>query len=149
MHQISLRFFKRGITPEREKTRKKKKKRASTIYPWGIHIWNFKTIACTFFYERTGGCTDGQTTRNQYAHSSAMTVWKISVLNHLATGHPKRENECTFFDEWTDGRTQGQPETNMLPQLLRSWWHNKVNFCKNLIRYSTHHPLSADQVSSP
>ena len=42
MHRISFWFFQRGITPERETTRSNKKKRVSAIFPWGIHIWNFK-----------------------------------------------------------------------------------------------------------
>ena len=46
MHQISFWFFQRGITPEREITWTRKKRR-SAIFPWGIHIWNFKTLACT------------------------------------------------------------------------------------------------------
>ena len=44
--KISFWFFRRGITPEREITRTRKKY-GSAIFPWGIHIWNFKTIACT------------------------------------------------------------------------------------------------------
>ena len=52
----------------------KKKKNVSAIFPWGIHIWNFKTLACMVF----------------------------------------------------DKRMHGQPETNMLPQPLRSWGHNKL-----------------------
>ena len=40
MHQISFWFFQRGITSV------KKKKCVSAIFPWGIHIWNFKTLAC-------------------------------------------------------------------------------------------------------
>ena len=60
MHQISFWFFQSGITPEREITRtrtrvswetvalpKKKTKYSSAIFPWGIHIWNFRTPACT------------------------------------------------------------------------------------------------------
>ena len=44
-------FIQRSITPEMEitRTRKKKKKHASNIFPWGIHVWNFKTLACTVF----------------------------------------------------------------------------------------------------
>ena len=43
MHQILFWFFQRGITPERE----------ISFFPWGIHIWNSKTLACTVFEERT------------------------------------------------------------------------------------------------
>ena len=47
MHQISFLFFQRGITPEWEITRTRKKCVAA-IFPWGIYyIWNFKTLACT------------------------------------------------------------------------------------------------------
>ena len=45
MHQTSFWFFQGGITPEREITWTGKK-RVSAIFPWGIHRWNFKTLAC-------------------------------------------------------------------------------------------------------
>ena len=72
MHQISIGFFQRGITPEREITL------VSNIFPWRIHIWNFKILACTVL-ERTGGRTharthartDARTTQNQYAPSTS------------------------------------------------------------------------------
>ena len=44
MHQISFWFCQRGITPEREITQSRKKR--VVIFPWGTHIWNFKTLAC-------------------------------------------------------------------------------------------------------
>ena len=59
-------FIQRGITPERE-TPWTRKKCVSNIFPWGIHIWNFKTLACTVL-ERTNahmeGCTDAQPETN-------------------------------------------------------------------------------------
>ena len=52
-------FIQRDITPEREITRtRKKKKRSSNIFPRGIHIWNFQILACTVFDERTHALTD-------------------------------------------------------------------------------------------
>ena len=57
MHQIPFWFFQRGITPEREITWTRKK-HVSAIFPWGIHIWYFKTLACTVLDERTDGRTD-------------------------------------------------------------------------------------------
>ena len=44
--KISFWDFQRGITPEREITRTRNKY-CPAIFPWGIHIWNFKTLACT------------------------------------------------------------------------------------------------------
>ena len=38
-------IFQRGITPEREITQTTKKY-VSAVFPWGIHTWNFKTLAC-------------------------------------------------------------------------------------------------------
>ena len=63
--------FDRGmvIIPEITRTRKC----ASAIFPWGIHIWNFQTLACTIFDERT----HGRTTRNQYA---PVTSSKLAFL---------------------------------------------------------------------
>ena len=52
MPQISFWFFQRGITTEREITWTRKKC-VSAIFPWRIHVWNFKTLACTVFDERT------------------------------------------------------------------------------------------------
>ena len=46
--------FQRCITPERDITRTRKKC-VSTIFPWGTHMWNFKTLACMFLDERTDG----------------------------------------------------------------------------------------------
>ena len=60
MHQISFWFFQRGITPEREITQTRKKKHVSAIFPWEIHIWNFKTLACTFLDEWMNGRMDGE-----------------------------------------------------------------------------------------
>ena len=66
MHQISFWFFPRGITPERELTPTRKKK-TSTIFPRGIHIWNFKNLACMVFDE----LPHGRTTLNQYAPATS------------------------------------------------------------------------------
>ena len=57
MHQISFWFFQRGVTPEREITRTRNK-RVSAIFPWGIHLWNFKTLACIVLDERMHARTD-------------------------------------------------------------------------------------------
>ena len=58
MHQILFGFFQRGITPEREISRTRKK-RVSNIFPRGIHtcIWNFKTLTYTVL-ELTDAQTD-------------------------------------------------------------------------------------------
>ena len=40
----------------KKKTTKKKKRVQKNIFPWVIHIWNFKTLACTVL-ERTDGRT--------------------------------------------------------------------------------------------
>ena len=55
-------FIQRDITPEMEMTRTSKKKMCVKYFPRGIHIWNFKTLACMVFDERThAGCTHGRT----------------------------------------------------------------------------------------
>ena len=84
-------FFKEALTPEREITRTRKKC-VSAIFQWGNHIWNFKTLACTFI--------------------------RYDIYQKVS---------------WTDTWMHGQPQTNMPPQLLRSWGHNKKNMMKHLI----------------
>ena len=55
-------FIQRDITPEREITQTRKKTCVKYFYT-GIHIWNFKTLACTVFDERTD-TTHGQPETN-------------------------------------------------------------------------------------
>ena len=104
MHQISFGFFQRGITPEREITRTRKK-RVSTIFPWGIHIWNFKTLACTVFDERRDGCTDGQPETNMLPQLLLLSVfiWWISMCSQHGIPNikekPKRRRQT---DGWKD-----------------------------------------------
>ena len=43
--KISFWSFQKGITPERETTRTRRTY-GFAIFPWGIHIRNFKTLAC-------------------------------------------------------------------------------------------------------
>ena len=44
--KFSSLFYQRAITQERGLIWMRKKY-MSAIFPWGIHIWNFKTLACT------------------------------------------------------------------------------------------------------
>ena len=65
----------------------------SAIFSWGIHIWNFKTVAFTVL-------------KLCYASKS--------VTNGRTDGRKDRR---------TDGRTDEQPRSNMPLQLLWSWGH--------------------------
>ena len=40
-------IFWKGHNSKKGHNSEKKKKYVSAIFPWGIHIWNFKTLACT------------------------------------------------------------------------------------------------------
>ena len=68
-YKIALLALKRGITRQGEIIQTRKKIRVSYFW-WGIHKWNFKTLAWICF-ERTEGRTNGRThartSRNQYA----------------------------------------------------------------------------------
>ena len=47
MHQISFWFFSKGHNSRKGDNSDKKKNMGQLFFPWGIHIWNFKTLACT------------------------------------------------------------------------------------------------------
>ena len=49
------------------------------------------------------------------------TTFAILVGNHLGTNKLKG-----ITDRWTDGRIDGQAQTNMPPELLRSWGHKNM-----------------------
>ena len=57
--------FSKGHNSEKEVTQTRKKKCVSAIFPLGIHIWNFKTLACTVLDEPTDAHTDGQPETNK------------------------------------------------------------------------------------
>ena len=129
MHQISFRFFQRGITPEREITRTRKKKHVSNIFPWGIHIWNFKTLACTVhkiwhasdfiqIFSKGHNSRKGDNSDKKKKHVSNIFPWGIHIWNFKTLA-------CTVLEQ-----TDAQPETNMPRQLLRSWGHNYANTVK-------------------
>ena len=61
MHQISFWFFQRGITPEGEITRTRKKNVCLLFFHEEFHVWHFKTLASTVLDERTDGRTDART----------------------------------------------------------------------------------------
>ena len=82
-----IRIFSKGHNSRKgDNSDKKKKKQVSNIFPWGIHIWNFKTLART-------------------------------VLEQM--------------DAHMDACKHAQPETNMPRQLLWSWGHNNVCVLKH------------------
>ena len=72
-------IFQRGIAPEREITRTRKKY-GSAIFPWGIHIWNFKPLACMVhkIWHASKSVTNGH------------TDW--------CTNNPKPINPSNFFE---------------------------------------------------
>ena len=101
------------------------------FFQWGIHIWNFKTLACTVhkiwhpsYFVRifSNGHNSRKEDNSDKKRKRVSTIfpWGIHIWNFNTLA-------CTVFDERTDGRTDGQPETNMIPQLLRSWGHNKIS----------------------
>ena len=60
-------IFSKGRNSRKGDNFKKKKKCVSAIFPWGIHIWNFKTLACRVLDKRM----HGNTTWKQYAPSTS------------------------------------------------------------------------------
>ena len=53
MHQISFGFYSKGHNSRKGDNSDKKKKMCVKYFPWGMHIWNFKTLACTVLDGRT------------------------------------------------------------------------------------------------
>ena len=45
--QEFIHIFSKGHNSGKRHNPDKKKKHVSAIFSWGIHIWNFKTLACT------------------------------------------------------------------------------------------------------
>ena len=103
VHKIScIRFhasdfiliFSKGLKTRKEDNSDKKKNNMSAIFPWGIHIWNFKTLACTVFAKRMDaridGCTHKQPETNirswghkncwNYSTPTNWTMWKLVVI---------------------------------------------------------------------
>ena len=60
-------IFSKEHNSKRETTRTRKKNVCQLFFPWGVHTWNFKTLACTVLDE----WTDARTTQNQYAPSTS------------------------------------------------------------------------------
>ena len=87
--QDRIYIFQRAITQERGHNPMKKKKYVSAIFSWGIHVRNFKTVACTVLKlcyasksvtngrtgRRTTARTDGRTPQKQYAPPTSSKLW--------------------------------------------------------------------------
>ena len=115
-------IFSKGHNSRREITRTRKKKYGSAIYPWGIHIWNFKTLACTV--HKIWLCiqifSKGHNSRKgDNLDKKKMCCKYFSMRNP----YMKFENS-SMHGSWTDGHMDARPETNMPCQLLWSWGHN-------------------------
>ena len=104
-------IFQRGITPERETTRTRKKN-VSNIFPWGIHIWNFKTLACMVL-ERTKGWT----------HNPK----PICPVNFFEVGGIKKHNNLDASDRKLLFRMDGGLPPAAVPDdpiTQTRWWHS-------------------------
>ena len=75
-------------------------------------------------------CQSGITPESQITRTRKK-IW-VSYFS-MRNPYMKFQNpSMDVFDERIHRLTHGQPETNMLPQLLRSWWHKNVNIMKEL-----------------
>ena len=81
-------IFSKGHNSTKGDTWNKKKKRVSAIFPWGIHIWNFKTLACTVFEERT----DGQPETN-FEVGGMISILYFCLL--VCLWHQRQENDIS------------------------------------------------------
>ena len=115
-------IFSKGNNSRKGDNSNKKKKRVSTIFPWGIHIWNFKTLACTVLDERTDtqmhGCTHRQPKTNmpcqllqRWGHKKKIHVDKTCY--YPETTHPQAESSSG---------SKFQPETQ---QSLVLYWNSE------------------------
>ena len=116
MHQISFWFFSKGhnswMGDNSSRKKKQKKKRVSAIFPWGIHIWNFKTLACTVHkiwnaciertHARTDARTHGQPETNiprqllrSWGHKYIKWKWKLCLP--LIWEIPEIKAECHLY----------------------------------------------------
>ena len=75
-----------------------KKKYGSVIFPWGIHIWNFKTLACMasirfycFFFQR-GITPEREITQTRKKNVPTIFPWGIHIWNFKTLA-------CTVLDE--------------------------------------------------
>ena len=111
-----------GITPQREITRAIKKY-GSAIFPWEIHTWNFKTLACMVNKLRHASDFILIFSKGHNSRMGDNGGQKIvcQLFFHEESIYEIKTLACNVLDE----RTDGQPETNMPHQLLRSWGHKK------------------------
>ena len=119
-------FIQRGITPEREIT--KKKKSVSNIFPRGIHIWNFKTLACMVFDERMHTWTDGCTHRwtdipkpicsVNFFKVGGTTTLHVCALDNFIISRKAEVNSLMF--QWYSEATRTVRESDYSPALVLS-----------------------------
>ena len=88
----------------------------SAIFPWGIHIWNFKTLACMVLEERIHGQPETNMPRQllwSWGHNDSDHIFVIRENTRL-------KQRCPLFE--------GRYNTNILMycdnylSLLMPWW---------------------------
>ena len=100
-------IFSKGRNTRKGDNSDKKKQYRSAIFPWGIHIWNFKTLACTVHKiwhasnfilifskghnSRKKDKSDKKKTCISYFNMrNGIHIWNFKTL------------ACTFLDKWMD-----------------------------------------------
>ena len=135
MHQISFWFFQRGITPEREKTRTRNKKRVSTIFPWGSYTWNFKTLSCTVLKiwhaskSDSNGRTHGRTTRNQYAPSTSSKLRGGGIKIAIAQGYSGIASDCNSWERSCDSPVEKLSLSSMVVGQIPQGYSGTASDC--------------------
>ena len=102
------------------------KKYRSAIFPWQIHIRNFKTLACTvhkiwhasefiLIFSMGHNSRKRDNLDKKKKHVSAIFPWGIYIWNFKTL-------VCMVLDKQTDTQTHAQPETNT-PSTSSKWGH--------------------------
>ena len=122
MHQISFGFYSNGHNSRKGDNSDKEKKKSVKYFPWGIHIWNFKNLACMVLDEwmdtRTHGRTDARTHNlKPICTVNFFEVWGIIIslgaipqFHDLATSYS--------WGGWFESQTPKDRSSHDVAQLL-------------------------------
>ena len=123
--QDFVQIFSKGHNSRKGDNSDKEKKYRSAVFPWEIHIRNFRTLACMVHkiwhdsdFVRIFSKGHNSRKGDNSEKKKKLCVNYFSMRNR----YMKFQNTSMHGFWWMDG----QPETNMLPKLLRSWGHNEI-----------------------
>ena len=93
----------------------------SDIFPWGIHIWNFKTLACTVLEERTDGRTHNP------KPICPVNFFKVGGIKRTYHGYCMKEfpSICITMRVRLRGKKQNLEEITIFYALKWKIWHVK------------------------